>query len=131
MAAPNSGLALSTTISIAGVSITVTQPAPLPTIKGVTNAASYAVGAVSPGELVTLFGTAIGPTTAAYATTDPATGKLATTIGGVQVLFNGTLAPMIYASSTQASAVVPYEMASVASPPVWIKYAGQLPTRTS
>jgi uncharacterized protein (TIGR03437 family) len=56
----------------------------------VTNAASYATGAVSPGELVTLFGTAIGPATAAYATTDPSTGKLATTIGGVQVLFNGT-----------------------------------------
>jgi uncharacterized protein (TIGR03437 family) len=124
--APNSGAALSATISIAGVSVTVTQPAaPLPTINGVTNAASYAIGSVSPGELVTIFGTAIGPTAAASATTDPATGKLATTIGGVQVLFNGTLAPMIYASSTQASAVVPYEMASVVSPSVWIKYAGQ------
>jgi uncharacterized protein (TIGR03437 family) len=91
----------------------------------VTNAASYATGVVSPGELVTIFGTDIGPATAASATTDPATGKLATTIGGVQVLFNGTAAPMIYASSTQVSAVVPYEMASVASPSVWIKYAGQ------
>jgi uncharacterized protein (TIGR03437 family) len=126
--APNSGSALSATILIAGLSVTITQPAaaaPLPTIKGVTNAASYATGAVSPGELVTLFGTAIGPTTAAYATTDPATGKLATTIGGVQALFNGTPAPMIYASSTQVSAVVPYEMAPVVSPSVWIKYLGQ------
>jgi uncharacterized protein (TIGR03437 family) len=96
-----------------------------PTIQGVTNAASYATGAVSPGELVTIFGTAIGPAGAASAITDPSTGKLATTIGGVQVLFNGTTAPMIYASSTQVSAVVPYEMASVASPGVWIKYAGQ------
>jgi uncharacterized protein (TIGR03437 family) len=91
----------------------------------VTNAASYATGAVSPGELVTIFGTNIGPAIPAYATADPATGKLATTIGGVQVLFNGTLAPMIYASSTQVSAVVPYEMSSVANPSVWIKYAGQ------
>jgi uncharacterized protein (TIGR03437 family) len=97
----------------------------LPTVKGVTNGASYATGAVSPGELVTIFGTAIGPATAAGAITDPSTGKLATTIGGVQVLFNGTAAPMIYASSTQVSAVVPYEMAPVASPGVRIKYAGQ------
>jgi uncharacterized protein (TIGR03437 family) len=68
----------------------------------------------------------MGPATAAYATTvDPATGKLATNIGGVQVLFNGTPAPMIYASSTQVSAVVPYEMASVANPSVWINFAGQ------
>jgi uncharacterized protein (TIGR03437 family) len=109
----------------ASITVTLTVTAPLPTIKGVTNAASYATGAVSPGELVTIFGTAIGPATAASATTDPATGKLATTIGGVQVLFNGTAAPMIYASSTQVSAVVPYEMAPAASPSVWIKYAGQ------
>jgi uncharacterized protein (TIGR03437 family) len=107
------------------INVTLTVTAPLPTIMSVTNAASYATGSVSPGELVTLFGTAIGPATAAGATTDPSTGKLATTIGGVQMLFNGTPAPMIYASSTQVSAVVPYEMASVASPLVWIRYAGQ------
>jgi hypothetical protein len=122
------------TITVAGtngaqgtsiINVTLTVTAPLPTIKGVTNAASYATGAVSPGELVTIFGTNIGPAAAASATTDPATGKLATTIGGVQVLFNGVAAPMIYASSTQVSAVVPYEMAPVVSPSVWIKYAGQ------
>ena len=79
----------------------------------------------SPGELGTIFGTNTAPATAAGATVDPAAGKLATTIGGVQVLFNGSAAPMIYASSAQVSAVVPYEMAPVVSPSVWIKYAGQ------
>jgi uncharacterized protein (TIGR03437 family) len=128
---PNhSGATLSATILIAGVPVTVTQPAaalaPLPPIRGVVNAASYIVGeAVSPGEMVTLFGPGLGPATAAYAAVDPATGKLATNIGGVQVLFNGTPAPMIYAGSTQVSAVVPYEMASVANPSVWINFAGQ------
>jgi hypothetical protein len=118
-----SGTGAATGSTIINVTLTVT--APLPSIKGVTNAASYATGAVSPGELVTIFGTNIGPAAAASATTDPSTGKLATTIGGVQVLFNGVAAPMIYASSTQVSAVVPYEMASVASPGVRIKYAGE------
>ena len=95
-------------------------------MNAVVNAASYIGGSVSPGELVTIFSTNIGSAAAASATTDPSTGKRATTIGGVQVLFNGTAAaPMIYASSTQVSAVVPYEMAPVASPSVWIKYAGQ------
>jgi uncharacterized protein (TIGR03437 family) len=75
--------------------------------------------------MVTLFGTAIGPVAAAYATIDPSTGKLATTVGGVQALFNGTPAPMIYASTTQISAVVPYEMAPISSPSVLVKYAGQ------
>jgi uncharacterized protein (TIGR03437 family) len=91
----------------------------------VVNAASYADGPISPGELVTIFGTGIGPATAAYATMDPATGKLATTIGGVQVLFSGVPAPMIYASSTQVSAVAPYEIASFANPSVRIEYAGE------
>ncbi len=126
----NSGATLSATVLIAGVSVNVTQPAlaaaPLPPIKSVTNAASYIGGAVSPGEMVTIFGTGIGPATAAYAITDPVTGELATTIGGVQVLFNGTPAPMIYASSTQLSAVVPYEMALISNPSVWIAYAGQI-----
>jgi uncharacterized protein (TIGR03437 family) len=115
---------------IAGVSVTVTQPAAsaaaLPTIKSVVNAASYIGGPVSPGEMVTIFGAGIGPATAAGATTDPATGKLATTIRGVQVLFNGVPAPMIYASGTQVSAVVPYEMAAAADPSVWIEYLGQI-----
>jgi uncharacterized protein (TIGR03437 family) len=125
----NSGATLSGTVLIAGVSVTVIQPAlataPLPPIKSVVNAASFIGGPVSPGEMVTIFGTGIGPATAAYATADPSTGKLATTIGGVQVLFNGTPAPMIYASSTQLSAVVPYEMALIPSPSLWIEYAGQ------
>jgi uncharacterized protein (TIGR03437 family) len=125
----NTGATLSATVVVAGVSVTVTQPAPalaaLPPIKSVVNAASYTGGPVSPGELVTIFGTGIGPAAAAGATTDPATGRLATTIGGVQVLFNAVPAPMIYASSTQISAVVPYEMASVANPSVWINFAGQ------
>ena len=125
---PNSGAPLSATVLVAGFPVTVTQPAaaaaPLPPIKGVVNAASFIGGPVSPGEMVTIFGTAIGPAAAAFATRDPATGKLATNIGGVQVLFNGTPAPMIYAGSTQVSAVVPYEMALIANPSVWIAYAG-------
>jgi uncharacterized protein (TIGR03437 family) len=96
-----------------------------PTIMSVVNAASYLGGPISPGEVVTIFGTGIGPGTAAYATTDPSTGRLATMIGGVQVMFSGIAAPMIYASNSQVSAVAPYEMASVANSPVSIEYAGE------
>ena len=127
--APNTGAPLSATVLIAGVSVTVTQPAAsaaLPTIRSVGNAASFIGGPVSPGEVVTIFGSGIGPATAAGATTDLATGKLATSIGGVQVLFNGVPAPMIYASGTQVSAVAPYEMAAATDPSVWIEYAGQI-----
>jgi uncharacterized protein (TIGR03437 family) len=99
--------------------------APLRAIKSVVNAASYIGGPVSPGELVTIFGTALGPATAADASTVPSTGKLATNIGGVRVLFNGIPAPMIYAGSGQVSAVVPYEVAGSSNPSVWIEYQGE------
>jgi uncharacterized protein (TIGR03437 family) len=97
---------------------------PTPTIMSVVNAASYNGGPISAGEVVTIFGSGIGPATPAYATTDPSTGRLATMIGGVQVLFSGIAAPMIYASNSQVSAVAPYEMASVANAPVSIEYLG-------
>jgi uncharacterized protein (TIGR03437 family) len=128
----NTGAAQTATVLLAGISVKVTQAAAtaaaLPPIAAVTNAASYTSGTVSPGEIVTLWGAGIGSTIPAYATTDPSTGKLATTIGGVQVLFNGIAAPMIYAGSNQISAVVPYEMAPAPNPAVWIKYSGETST---
>ena len=107
------------------INVTLTVTAPLPTIISVKNAASGALGGVSPGEIVSIYGTAMGPAAAAYAAIDPTTGKLSTSIGGVQVLFNGVPAPLFYASATQINAVVPYEMAQFATPSVWVKYAGQ------
>ena len=41
-----------------------------PMISAVTNGASFATGAVAPGEIITLFGTNIGPATLTSATYD-------------------------------------------------------------
>jgi uncharacterized protein (TIGR03437 family) len=115
--------------TVVDVSLTVT--APLPTIASVKNAASYAVGAIAPGEIVAIFAPAggtnpIGPATPATLTADLiVNGKLPTTLGGVQVLFNGYPAPIYYASAGQVNAIVPYEIAPVLSPTVWVKFMGQ------
>lgn len=109
----------STTIT---VSLTVT--APLPTVTAVTNAGSFLTGSISPGEIVTLFGTGIGPAAQAVLALDT-TGKVATTIGGVQVTVNGFNCPMVFASATQISAVVPYEVAGFATADVLVKFLGQ------
>ena len=110
-----------TTSQTVNVSLTVTGP--LPTVSRVVNAASYTGTSIAPGEIVTLFGDSIGPATQATLTLD-STGKVATTLGGVQVLFNGLPAPMIFASSTQVSAVVPYGIAGRLSTFVQIQYQG-------
>jgi uncharacterized protein (TIGR03437 family) len=59
--------------------------APQPTISSVVNAASYVSGHVSPGEIITLFGTNIGPAQPVGLALDQ-NGKVATAIGGVQVV---------------------------------------------
>jgi uncharacterized protein (TIGR03437 family) len=117
--AGSGGATGSTTIS---VSLKVT--APLPTITKLTNGASYATGNISPGMIFTLFGTDLGPATPAGLQLDTS-GKVATTLSGVQVTVAGIPAPLIYVSNTQVSAVVPYELAQFTTASVLVKYLGQ------
>ena len=72
---------------------------------GVFNGASYApVGfPISPGELITLFGTGFPNQTALFKTL-----PLPTTLGGMQVLINGTAVPMFSVAPNQISAMVPF-----------------------
>lgn len=104
------------------VSLQIT--APLPTILSVVNAAGYSRGSVAPGEMVTVFGTAIGPDSLAGLTLD-SSGAVAATLGGMQVLFDGLPAPLIYASGTQTAAVAPYELAGRKETTVQVSFAGQ------
>jgi uncharacterized protein (TIGR03437 family) len=92
---------------------------------GVVNAASYTAGGVSPGEVVSLFGTAIGPPTPAFLTlTNP--WLVANALEGVHVLFDGVPAPVLYASAEQINAVVPYEVGNQTSTQVQVEYLGVL-----
>ncbi len=76
----------------------------------VVNSASYLPEAVAPGEFVTLFGPGIGPPqSSAYPF---GSGTVATTLGGIRVLFDGTAAPLLYAGPGQINAIVPYDTAS-------------------
>ena len=105
--------------------VTLTVTAPLPTVTQVVNSASDAsADPVSPGEVITLAGTGLGPATPVGVTLD-SNGNISTTSGGVQVLFNGIAAPILYASSTQINCIVPYEMAGILSPFMLVKYQGQ------
>ena len=121
------------TITVAGsggatgsttVNVTLTVTVPLPTITKVTNAASYSAANIAPGEIITIFGTDMGPATAVGLALDTS-GKVATTLGGVQVTVKGYPAPLIYVSNTQISAVVPYEVALFTSADVLVKYLSQ------
>jgi len=92
---------------------------------GVVNAASYYAGGVSPGEVVAIFGSGLGPNAIQYYQLN-ASGKIGTTLGGTQITFGGTPAPLIYVEAGQASAVVPYEVAGMTSTQVQVSYGGQV-----
>ena len=49
------------------------------------------------------------------ASVGPSSGAVATTLGNVQVTFGGTPAPLLYGSSGQINAVVPFEVAGQSS----------------
>ncbi len=70
------------------IPVSLAVSAPFPTISGVFNAASFQGGAISPGEIVTISGTALGPNAPANLSLDK-NGNVSTSLGGVQVMFNG------------------------------------------
>ena len=77
---------------------------------GVVNAGSSApfTAQVSPGEVITLYGSGF----TSSATPMTASAPVPTILGGVQVTVNGVLAPVYYVSSGQINAIVPYTAAS-------------------
>ena len=96
-----------------------------PTVAAVTNAASYANGSTSPGEMVVIFGNGMGPSSVVGFQLDQQ-GRVATTLSQVQVLFDGTPAPLIYVSAKQISAMAPYGLAGKSTTQVQVVSQGVL-----
>jgi uncharacterized protein (TIGR03437 family) len=103
------------------INFTVTVTQDIPAVTSVVNGASFLSGPVAPGEIVTIFGTALGPLTAATLQLD-ASGKVATALAGTQVFFDEHPAPMIYSAAGQVSVIVPYEISGNATTSVSVQY---------
>jgi uncharacterized protein (TIGR03437 family) len=95
------------------VAVTLTVIAPLPTIGGIVNAASYLAGGISPGEIVSIFGSSLGPVAGVSATL--VKGYIPTTLANSTITFNGYPAPILYTSAGQINAIVPYELAGASN----------------
>jgi uncharacterized protein (TIGR03437 family) len=90
-----------------GLISTITEGQPLaPRVFSIVNAASNELtGLVAPGEIISLYGTGLGPTAPVAAT--PENGLFPTSLGGVQVLVNGSPIPLLYVSASQINAEIP------------------------
>src|ERR1035437_2047690 len=94
-----------------------------PTVTAVANVASYANGSISPGEMVVIFGSGMGPSGVVGFQLDQQ-GRIANTLSQAQVLFDGNPAPLIYVSAKQVSAMVPYGVTGKSSTQIQVVYPG-------
>ena len=80
-----------------------------PEILAVTDAASYALGSVSPGEIITIYGLGLGPANLlTLSGTDPIATSLPSGVTGTSVTIDGVDAPLVYTSADQVSCIVPF-----------------------
>jgi len=91
-------------------------------IAAAVNAGSNQVGAVSPGEVVVFYGTAMAPNGLVQNQPGP-NGQYSTSLAGVTVYFGTYQAPILYVSPTQVAVVVPFEV-SGSTAQVFILYQG-------
>jgi uncharacterized protein (TIGR03437 family) len=92
------------------VRVLVPSNSSVPSLISVVNGASNLTGPLAPGEVVVLYGTGLGPA------------QLNQSGGGeTSVLFNGTPGTVIYASTSQVSAVAPASLTG-ANVQVWVQY---------
>lgn len=98
---------------------------PAPQITAIVNSASFQQGTLAPGDLIAIFGFGLGPATLTIF--DPSVPPIPTSLPGVapstSVTINGTPAPVLYTSSTQATVIVPYSVSGMTAQ-VIVTYGG-------
>jgi uncharacterized protein (TIGR03437 family) len=96
----------------------------------VMNAATLVQGPVAAGEIVSIFGTGLGPV-------DPASppaavnGSIPRELAGVQVLFNGHAAALFFVQQNQINLQVPYSIGATQTVEIQVMVNGVLRARSS
>jgi len=112
--AANSPQTIRVTLTVSAIPVVLTS---------VVNAASNVPGAVAPGEIVSIYGTNLGPATVTTGTVT--NGVVDNKVGDVQVTFDGVAAPILFVSATQVNCIVPYQVSGRSSTQIAVVYKGQ------
>jgi uncharacterized protein (TIGR03437 family) len=100
-------------------------PLPVLTPAGFVSAASYAAtstNGVSPGEILAIFGTQMGPANPVSSTIT--NGALPTSVAGTTVTFDSKPAPIFFTYANQVNVVVPYSIAGLPTVDITVTYNG-------
>jgi uncharacterized protein (TIGR03437 family) len=117
----------SSVLTVSGL-IVLVPPTPTFVTQGVDSAASAIyLGEVSPGGLSSIYvsgGSALGPAAPVLNAGYDGYNKLATSLGGVTVTFDGVPAPLVFVSAGQINLQVPFEVAGKTTTRVVVNYNG-------
>jgi len=125
-----SGNSITATFPANSITLLVLPPAesvytvPKPEVLAVVNAASYG-RAISPGQIVAVFGTNLGGASPIYYPALLNPDMVDAKLGGVRVLFDGIPAPVIAVTTLQVNCVVPYAVATRGSVQVVVEREGR------
>lgn len=113
-------------LAVGGQQVTITQAGVgiLFSYFQVVNGASFQNGQIAPGELITIFGSGLGPTTGASLQLTADGGYVTSSLGGTRVLFDGMPAPVTYASDGQVNAIVPFALDGSVSTKIQVEFQG-------
>ena len=100
---------------------TSSSTAPTYTLTCAASSASVAVGSISPGELVTLFGNGLGPQQGVQ-TEVAAPNQYPTKMANVQATFDGTPAPLLWVQDGQINLVTPWSLTPGQNTQVCVSY---------
>jgi uncharacterized protein (TIGR03437 family) len=95
------------------------------TTTSTTSTTSSGTSWFAPGELISLYGSGLGPKNAASAQV-AGDGRIATQLAGTRVLFEGVAAPVLYAADGRVNTVIPFTMYGYPSVRVQVEYNGAL-----
>jgi uncharacterized protein (TIGR03437 family) len=103
--------------------VLIIRSSPAPAISGIRDGAAFATDRFSPGSIISIFGSQLGPDPYVNFTIEPGT-PIATTLGGVTVTVDGSPAIPLLASSQQVNAVIPFSAKTSGEADVVVTYNG-------
>jgi uncharacterized protein (TIGR03437 family) len=98
--------------------------APTISADSIVNAASFARGPIAPGEILTIFGSGLGPSVLQGAQLTSDGSAITKTLAGTRVLFSGTPGPIVYTRADQVSVIAPYSISGQSSVDIRVEYNG-------
>jgi len=111
------------TLNVSGGPGPITGPGAAPHISSLVNAASLLTSPLAPGEIISIFGSGLGPLDPELLRLGPAS-LVASSVGGTRVIINGKPAPILFTQATQINTIVPYSAAGRSVIDVQVEFQG-------